>query len=121
MISKNQVSEFIKHCKNSIVHSYGTEPQKSDSYCRIISDRRFDALKRLLDSVDPSQIVAGGQTDREDRYIAPTIVGPIEPQGNALMDEEIFGPILPIIAVEDLDEAIRIVNSKYVHISSKTL
>lgn len=102
----------MQHCKNSIRHTFGNDPQKSDSYCRIISERRFDALKGLLDSVDSSKIIAGGQADREDRYIAPTVIGPMEPRGNPLMDEEIFGPILPIVPVENLDEAIQIVNSK---------
>lgn len=67
-----------------------------------------------MDSVDASKVIAGGQTDKNDRYVSPTIVGPIAPSGNALMEEEIFGPILPIVAVDNLDEAIQIVNSKFV-------
>lgn len=78
----------------------------------MINQRRFDALKKFLDEIDPKTIVIGGKTDREDLYVAPTVVGPVAPSGHPLMEQEIFGPILPIVPVEDVDEAIRIVNSK---------
>ena len=91
---------------------FGDNPQTSDSYCRIISERRFDAVKRFLDDLNPSQIVIGGQSDKKDLYIAPTVVYPVATNEKGLMEEEIFGPILPIVPVKDLNEAIDIVNSK---------
>lgn len=112
MISKNQIDEFIDACRKIIYQRFGDDPQKSDSYCRMINQRRFDALKKFLDEIDPKTIVIGGKTDREDLYVAPTVVGPVAPSGHPLMEQEIFGPILPIVPVEDIDEAIRIVNSK---------
>lgn len=78
----------------------------------MINMRRFNALKKFLDETDPKKIVIGGQTDREDLYIAPTVISPVAPSGHPLMEQEIFGPILPIVPVDDLDESIRIVNSK---------
>jgi acyl-CoA reductase-like NAD-dependent aldehyde dehydrogenase len=66
----------------------------------------------MLDSVDQNTIVIGGETDRDDLYIAPTIVSPVDPNTNILMQSEIFGPILPVIPVENIDEAISIVNSR---------
>jgi aldehyde dehydrogenase (NAD+) len=65
----------------------------------------------LLDACDPNTIISGGETDRDDLYIAPTIVSPVSPE-HVLMQQEIFGPILPIIPVEDMKEAINIVNAK---------
>lgn len=112
LISKSQVNQFIEVSRKILNERYGQNPQISDSYCRIIGERRFDALKTFLDNVDDSKIIIGGQTDRKDLYIAPTIVYPVTSNESGLMQEEIFGPILPIVPVEDLDEAIRIVNSK---------
>jgi acyl-CoA reductase-like NAD-dependent aldehyde dehydrogenase len=112
LIPKSKVDEFVDCCRKVIYTRFGTDPQKSDSYCRIVSERRFDTLQRYLDETDPKKIVVGGQTDKKDLYVAPTLVCPLEPSGTPLMEEEIFGPILPIVPVEDVDEAIRIVNSK---------
>ncbi|GAA5803071.1 hypothetical protein HPULCUR_008546 [Helicostylum pulchrum] len=112
LIPKSQVDTFIKASKKILEERYGRNPQESDSYCRIISERRFDAVKSFIDNLDSSKIITGGQTDKKDLYIAPTIVYPIASNEAGLMNEEIFGPILPIIPIEDIDEAIRIVNSK---------
>lgn len=109
-----------------LIERYGQNPQGSDSYCRIISERRFDAVKSFLDNIDESRIIVGGQTDKKDLYVAPTIVYPVASEESGLMQEEIFGPILPIVPVEDMDEAIRIVNSRdtpltiYIFTESKT-
>ncbi|KAI9486215.1 MAG: Aldehyde/histidinol dehydrogenase [Benjaminiella poitrasii] len=113
LIEKDRVDEFVDICRKIIRKRFSDDPQTSDSLCRVVNERRFNALKALIDSVeDPKKIVIGGQTDRDDLYIAPTVISPVEPAGNPLMDQEIFGPILPIVPVQDLDEAIRIVNSK---------
>ncbi|KAI9249815.1 Aldehyde/histidinol dehydrogenase [Helicostylum pulchrum] len=121
---KDKLEPLLKAFKDTIVEYYGKDPHSSESYGRIVSTRQFDRLKGLLDKCDPSTIVTGGQTDREDLYIAPTIVSPITPD-HILMQEEIFGPILPIISVDNMDEAINIVNNRdhplalYVFASSK--
>ncbi|CAO3645920.1 unnamed protein product [Mucor fragilis] len=112
LISKHQMSEFMDACRSTIHTRFGNDPQTSDSYCRMINERRFDALQKFLDDIDPKQIVVGGKTDRKDLYIAPTVVGPVASSGHPLMEQEIFGPILPIVPVEDMNEAIHIVNSK---------
>ncbi|KAI7893262.1 Aldehyde/histidinol dehydrogenase [Mucor mucedo] len=112
LILKSQANQFIEACKKVLIERYGQNPQASDSYCRIISERRFDAVKSFIDNVDDSRIIVGGQTDKKDLYVAPTIVYPVASDETGLMQEEIFGPILPIVPVEDMDEAIRIVNSK---------
>lgn len=70
---------------------YGTNPQKSESYGRIVNHRQFDRLKKILDCYDRNTIVVGGQTDRDDRYIAPTIISPVQPNDPHIMQDEIFG------------------------------
>lgn len=112
MIEKSRVDEFVDISRKILRERYGDDPQQSDSYCRLINERRFDALKEFLDNLDSAKIVIGGQHDRKDLYMAPTMVSPIASNESGLMEQEIFGPILPIVPVEDVDEAIRIVNSK---------
>jgi len=85
---------------------YGDDPQRSDSYCRIVNERHHDRLTGLLDS---GTTACGGDHDKSDRYIAPTILKDVT-WDEPVMQEEIFGPILPVIAVKNVDEAIRVVN-----------
>ncbi|KAI8638260.1 Aldehyde/histidinol dehydrogenase [Parasitella parasitica] len=112
LIPKNQMNEFIDACRRIVKQRYGDNPQESNSYCRIISQRRFDTLQGYLDGIDPKKIVVGGEFDRSDLYIAPTVVAPVASAGHPLLDKEIFGPILPLVPVEDVEESVRIVNSK---------
>lgn len=87
---------------------YGSDPQQSEDLARIVSDRHH---RRLVGLLADQPVAFGGQHDAADRYIAPTIVVDPEPD-SPLMTEEIFGPILPVITVEDLDDAIRFVNTR---------
>lgn len=87
---------------------YGDDPQKSPDYTRIVNERHHDRLGKLLGS---GEVVVGGKTDRADRYFAPTILKNVSPDSPA-MSEEIFGPILPVLPVDDVDEAIRFVNAR---------
>lgn len=102
---------MLEAFRKTIVEYYTTNPQKSGSYGRIVSTRQFDRLKALLDKVDPATIAIGGETDRDDLYIAPTVVAPVD-INSVLMEDEIFGPILPVVVVEDMNEGINIVNSR---------
>ncbi|CAO3636541.1 unnamed protein product [Mucor hiemalis] len=112
LVAKSKLEPLLEAFRKTIKEYYGENPQKSESYGRIVSTRQFDRLKNLLDNVDPSTIVIGGETDRVNLYIAPTIVSPVDPETNILMQDEIFGPILPLVPVEDMAEAINIVNSR---------
>jgi aldehyde dehydrogenase (NAD+) len=88
--------------------AYGTDPQTSAEYGRIINERHFDRLAGLLGS---GRIVVGGGNDRTDKYIAPTVLADVDPK-SPVMREEIFGPILPIVTVDGLDEAIAFINDR---------
>ncbi|WP_017611563.1 aldehyde dehydrogenase family protein [Nocardiopsis salina] len=92
----------------AITEMFGEQPQKSPDFGRIVNERHFERLNALLES---GTVVTGGQTDREDLYIAPTVLGGVEPD-TPVMAEEIFGPVLPVISVPDLDAAIRFVNER---------
>lgn len=87
---------------------FGPEPWKSKDYARIIDEHHFDRLQRLLGE---GRIVFGGTTNRAERFIAPTLIDEL-PEKSNIMEEEIFGPILPVIEWSELTEALRIVNSR---------
>lgn len=87
---------------------YGTDPAQSAEYARIVNERHFDRLTGLLDS---GRVVVGGASDRAEKYLAPTVLADVAPEA-PVMREEIFGPILPIVTVPGLDEAIDFVNDR---------
>jgi aldehyde dehydrogenase (NAD+) len=87
---------------------YGADPARSADYGRIVADRHVDRLAALLAGEDPA---VGGTVDRASRYVAPTVVDGVA-LDSPLMGEEIFGPILPIVHVSGLDEAIGVIRSR---------
>lgn len=87
---------------------FGAEPRTATEYGRIVNERHFDRLISLLDS---GRTVTGGDSDRAAKYIAPTVLADVDPK-SPVMQEEIFGPILPIVTVTDLDEAIGFINDR---------
>ncbi|MFI8998784.1 aldehyde dehydrogenase family protein [Streptomyces sp. NPDC053542] len=92
----------------AIEELYGPDPAASPAYGRIINHRHFDRLTALLDS---GRTVTGGAHDRAQKYIAPTVLAGVTPD-SPVMREEIFGPVLPIVEVADLDEAIAFINDR---------
>ncbi|MER5549785.1 aldehyde dehydrogenase family protein [Streptomyces sp. CG4] len=87
---------------------FGTDPAESPEYGRIVNERHFDRLSALLDS---GRVAVGGESDRTAKYIAPTVLADVDPK-SPVMREEIFGPILPIVTVAGLDEAIGFINDR---------
>lgn len=87
---------------------YGTDPATGDEYGRIVNERHFDRLVGLLDS---GRVVVGGDSDRTTKYIAPTVLVDVDPAA-PVMREEIFGPVLPVVTVPDLDAAIGFINDR---------
>ncbi|XP_068587597.1 aldehyde dehydrogenase family 3 member B1 [Cebidichthys violaceus] len=87
---------------------YSKEPQTSPDMSRIVSPRHWTRLMELLKS-SAGKVVVGGESDQEDKYIAPTVLVDVA-EDDALMAEEIFGPILPILTVESLEEGIALIN-----------
>jgi len=87
---------------------YGDDPKHSKDLARITTEAQLEKLVHLLDN---NKVIVGGTYDRENRYIAPTILDNVR-WDDPVMEEEIFGPILPVIEYENLDDAIKIVNQK---------
>ncbi|WP_348787220.1 aldehyde dehydrogenase family protein [Leifsonia sp. NPDC080035] len=86
---------------------YGADPAQSPDYGRIVNDRQFERLTGMLGS---GTTATGGERDASARYIAPTVLVDV-PRDAPAMSEEIFGPVLPIVTVDDLDDAIRFIRS----------
>ncbi len=87
---------------------YGADPRKSRDYGRIVNSKHAERLAGLLDD---GRAYTGGTADPDERYVAPTILLDVDPHSRVMQDE-IFGPILPILAVEDLDAAIEFINAR---------
>ena len=104
LVHQSVYPKFIKLIKKTIQEFYGKEAQKSPDFGRIINERQFNRLKGLLE-VEKSNITFGGQTDVNDFYIEPTIVEGVD-WNSPIMEDEIFGPILPIMAYDDLPRVI---------------
>lgn len=86
---------------------FGPDPATSTSYGRIVDDRHFARLAALADA---STVVHGGERDAGSRYFAPTLLRP-QP-GDAVMEEEIFGPLLPLVPVRGAEDAIERINAR---------
>lgn len=100
--------ELLVRLKATLTEFYGADPQKSPDYGRVVNARHHQRLMRLLDS---GRVVAGGQADEGDRYLAPTVLADVKAD-SAVMEDEIFGPILPVLRVHDVNDAIRFVNAR---------
>lgn len=88
--------------------AYGENPKESRYYCRMIDDR---AMSRVTGYLNKGTIYHGGDFDMEDRYIAPTIITDVS-ANDPVMQDEIFGPIFPVMTFNEIDEAINFVNSR---------
>jgi len=107
-VDKSIKEQFVEQLKLSIKKFYGEDPQKSEYYSRIINEKNFDRLSEYLKC---GEIIYGGKTDRNDLYIEPTLI--YNPSlDSKIMQDEIFGPILPIFEYENINEVINIINNK---------
>lgn len=108
LVNRKIKERLLAQLGQTIVRFYGPDPGKSPDYARIVNGRHFDRLSRLLSR---GRIVAGGVKDKAARYIAPTVIDGVLP-ADPVMQEEIFGPILPVIEYGNLSEAIAFVNAR---------
>ncbi|CAA0191937.1 Aldehyde dehydrogenase [Tenacibaculum maritimum] len=108
LVHQSVKKDFIKHFKEELSNAYGEHPEKSEDYLQIINTRNFDRLVSMLKN---QTILIGGETNRDNRYIAPTLID--EPSlDSEVMKEEIFGPILPLISYKN-EQDIDTIISKY--------
>jgi aldehyde dehydrogenase (NAD+) len=99
---------LLEALADTLLEFYGPDPKSSPDYGRIVNARHHRRLTALLDS---GTVVVGGDVDEHDRYISPTILRDVSPD-SPIMSEEIFGPILPLLRVSSIDEAVRFVNRR---------
>ena len=108
LVDRKIKKDLLEHLKEIIQEFYGATPETSPDYARIINQHHFQRLCELLKT---GEIVVGGDTNPSDYYIAPTVIDGVSPE-EGVMQEEIFGPILPVIEYTNLSEAIAFVNAK---------
>ena len=105
LIHKDVKAEFVVAFRHAIAELHGEDVHKSKHYVRMVSDRAFERVVSYLDCGD---VVAGGLTSAEDRYIEPTLLDNVSAD-SAVMREEIFGPVLPMMEIGDVEEAINFI------------
>ncbi|XP_060014362.1 aldehyde dehydrogenase family 3 member B1 isoform X2 [Lagenorhynchus albirostris] len=108
LCSPEMQARLLPALQSAITRFYGEDPQSSPDLGRIISEKNFQRLRGLLSC---GHVAIGGQTDESDRYIAPTVLVGVQ-ETEPVMQEEIFGPILPIVTVRSLDEAIEFIRCR---------
>lgn len=101
---------FVAELRTAVRQFYGEDPRSSPDYGRIVNDQHFTRVTGLLDAGGYANLVTGGQRDAASRYLAPTVVDGVRDDA-ALMAEEIFGPVLPVLPVEDVAAAVDRVNA----------
>lgn len=115
LVHESIQEEVVRRLSAIIQEFYGQTPEArraSPDMCRIISERHFDRLAALQEDAlqGGAQLAFGGKHVRSERYIEPTLLTAV-PQGARIMQEEIFGPLLPIMSYRNLDEVIAMINS----------
>ncbi|KAJ2003575.1 hypothetical protein H4R26_002986 [Coemansia thaxteri] len=112
LVHRSVKDKLVPLLVDAVAGLYGKSPQKSPDYGRIINARHWNRLMDALDATEGTVIdVVEDQPDENDLYFPPTIVDGVRPD-DSLMKDELFGPILPIITYDTLDEAIALVNSR---------
>ncbi|KAI0684118.1 Aldehyde/histidinol dehydrogenase, partial [Cerioporus squamosus] len=104
LVPRSFQDQFVDALKDAYHTFYPDGPEHSDSFGRIVSKHHTKRIEGLLEHTR-GEIICGGEVDVDKRYVAPTIVNNV-PADDSLMSEEIFGPVLLVIPVEDVDEAI---------------
>jgi aldehyde dehydrogenase (NAD+) len=111
LVTRDVETRFLDAAAAAVTALYGHDPRRSPDFGRIVNERHLDRLAGLLDAGGYRAVVTGGIVDRSDRYLAPTILAGVEPEA-AVMQEEIFGPLLPVLAVDSVDAAVEFVNAR---------
>ncbi len=99
---------LIDNLRDAIRNFYGDDPKLSPDYGRVINRRNFDRLAGLLGS---GKVAVGGEIDADELYIAPTVLVDVLPD-SPIMQEEVFGPILPVLEIDSVEAVIEWVNSR---------
>src|SRR5712675_924372 len=102
-VHESIVGAFVAEAKKALLELFGKDPKSNSDYSRVINAR---AVERLASLIDPSKVIAGGKSDPQSHYLDPTLLYPITWE-EKIMEDEIFGPILPILTFKSFDEAMK--------------
>lgn len=110
LVHETVKSKLIDELKKASISFFGEPVEQSEDYGRIVNERQFERLEAILQK-DADRIIFGGDRNREQLFISPTL---LESKGwdDAALEDELFGPILPIIEYRTLDEAINLINNR---------
>jgi aldehyde dehydrogenase (NAD+) len=108
LVEKSIEPQLLEALKREIEKYHANRSDIGENYLRIINHRNFDRLSQLI---DPAKVYCGGYTNKDKRFIAPTILNNVSFE-DAVMQDEIFGPILPVISFTDLNDAIKLVKER---------
>ena len=108
LIDRKVKDEFLALLGKHIAAMAGENALTNDQYVHMINRKHYD---RVMGLIDPRKVVLGGQGDPDTLRIAPTVLHDVTAE-DAIMQEEIFGPVLPVIAYDSLDEAVEFINSR---------
>ncbi len=108
LVHRDVEAALLKEMKQTVAAFYSSDPRTSKDYGRIINARHFRRLMGLLASGD---VLVGAESNEDELYVAPTILYNVSPD-SPVMGEEIFGPILPVLSVNDISEAIAFINER---------
>ena len=111
LVDRRVEGPLLARMTDAVRTFYGSDPRASADLGRIVNDRHFDRLVRLADADGAGDVVFGGDRDRTSRYYAPTALRGTDATA-PIMQEEIFGPLLPTLPVDDLDDAIEFVTAR---------
>jgi len=113
LVEKSVENALLQQIKATITKFYGENPQKSEDYSRVINQRHTNRLSSLIERAKKEgvEIITGGTVDVNDQYIAPTLIRNVS-KTSVLMEDEIFGPILPVLTWDSIEEAADYVNSR---------
>ena len=107
VVHESIAEQFVAECKKAVVELYGVDPKSNSDYSRVISPT---AVQRFASLIDPKKVVYGGKSDPATRYVDPTILYPIS-WSDKIMEDEIFGPLLPILTYSDLGKLLEKIKS----------
>jgi len=110
LCTKEVEKKILPMMEATVRDYYGDSISSSPDYCRIVSDRHQSRLEALLKQTK-GKVAFGGKSDPNDKFLSPTVVSDVK-LDDALMKEEIFGPILPIVTVNSAEEAVKIINER---------
>lgn len=113
LVHQSVAEDFKVAYKKSIAKLFGDDPQSSNDFARIVNHRHFDRIKKLYDQAIEAgaKVEAGGVFGREERYIAPTLLSEVD-ESMDIMEEEIFGPVMPLLTFSTKEEAVAIINRR---------